>query len=282
MKIFGVLNASPDSLADFSITTDAASARVRARALLDAGADYIDIGAEGSTQSAAEVDVAHEWERLVAPLTGVLSLSTSGDGNAATGDGRWQCGNAATGVAVDTRHAEVARRSLDLGATVLNAGDALQTEEMLEVVADSDVLIVLPFILGPDFRTMRRVTGNPIAVMLDWFDDQLRRLRPWGVVDRLLLDPGVGFAPPDWDWTSRFEYQKLIYTGLPQLRRFGLPLYVPVAWKQRPDRLELMDIALSHKPEFVRAHIPSQVLERDAALRAGSPLPHNQFTDAHI
>jgi hypothetical protein len=88
-----------------------------------------------------------------------------------------------------------------------------------------------------------------------------------------MLDPGTGFAPPHWDWEDRFRYQKAIYGGLDRLRSFELPLYVPIAWKQTPDRLELVDLVLAQEVEYVRAHIPRQIRQRHAAVRGGTPLP---------
>ncbi len=270
MQIFGVVNASPDSLAEFSFVDSAAAARARGQGLLAAGATYFDIGAEGSSEFSDGVTAEAEWARLRDPLAGLVSLGKE----------------RAVDVAVDTRHAKVARQALQAGATILNAGDALQSEDMLQLAADSDVPIVLPYMLGRDFRdldkTLRQLTTNPAETMLDWFDHHLRRLRPWGLVERLLLDPGIGFAPAHWDWSSRCAFQKAIYEALPRLREFKLPLYVPVAWRQSPDKLELMDIALAADPEFVRAHIPSQVFARYHAVQSGSPLGFDQLTDAHV
>ena len=64
----------------------------------------------------------------------------------------------------------------------------------------------------------------------------------------------------------RYEYQKLIYSGLDQLRRYDLPIYVPVPWKQTEDRMELLDIVLRHDIDYARAHLPAQVREREAAV----------------
>ena len=262
MKIFGVINASADSPAAFSIATDYEAARNRAADLVAAGASFIDIGAEGSTELAIQVSPEQEWALLCGPLKGALSVGVD--------------------VAVDTRHAEVAKLALDEGAKIINAGEALQSQAMLELAADSDASIVLPFMLGTDFRNMRIVKGNPVDVMLDWFEAELRRLKPWGVTDRLLLDPGVGYTPIGVGDEEHLEYRKAVYYGLPKLRRFGLPLYIPMTYVQSPARMELMDLILSYKPEYVRAHTPSQILARKAAVDAGNPLPHDQLSNAHV
>ncbi|WP_420624124.1 dihydropteroate synthase [Candidatus Poriferisodalis sp.] len=246
MEIFGVVNASPDSKAEFSVVHDCDEAVARGTELMAEGADYFDLGGEGSTLGSDEVSAAEEWRRVSGPLRGLLSLGAD--------------------VAIDTRKPEVARQALDAGAAVLNAGDALQTPEMVELAVEREVTVVLPFMLGRDFRSVRDVSGDPVAVMVEWFGEHIGRLRRAGIAQDLLLDCGVGFGPHDMDWPERAVYQQAIYSGLGQLRQFGLPLYVPVPWLQTPDRLELLDLALSQNPEYVRAHRPAQVREHFAAI----------------
>jgi len=253
MRIFGVVNASPDSLATFSVATTYDESLSRCAALLANGADAIDIGAQASHGEAAFVTPGAEWEQLEGPLRAAVSFGVD--------------------VSVDTWQVPTARLALDAGATVLNAADALQDDNMMELAAEREVEVVLPFMLGPDPRHLRHVVGDPVAAMVEWFDQQLRRADRWGIRGRMMLDPGTGFAPAHWDWADRFEYQKAIYGGLGELRRFELPIYVPVAWKQTPDRLELVDIVLRQDIDVARAHIPEQIRARHAAIEAGNPLP---------
>ena len=245
-----MVNASPDSKADFSVVEGCAEAAARGVELLAEGADHFDLGGEGSTPGSDEVSADDEWQRVEGPLRGLLSLGAD--------------------VAIDTRKPEVAHRALDAGATVLNAGDALQSPGMIELAAEREVTVVLPFMLGRDFRSVRDVSGDPVTVMVEWFASRIEQLRHAGVTQQLLLDCGVGFGPHDMDWPERAAYQRAIYSGLGELRRFDLPLYVPVPWLQTPDRLALLDLALSQQPDYVRAHRPAQVREHHAALAAAS------------
>lgn len=247
MQIFGVVNASPDSLAGFSVASGYDEAAELGARLLARGADHLDVGAQASHGDAALVTPDEEWEILEAPLAALVDLGVD--------------------VSVDTWQPETARRAFAAGARVLNAAEALQDPEMVELAAQLDCLVVLPFMLGPDPRHLRHVDGDPVEVMVRWFDEQLTRLEPFGLVDRLLLDPGTGFAPAHWDWADRYRYQKAIYLGLGRLRAFGRPLYVPIAWKQTPDRMELVDIVLDSEPEYIRSHIPSQVRARWSRLQ---------------
>lgn len=249
MKIFGVVNASPDSLADFSVASTYEAALMYGQKLLDDGADHLDLGGQASHGDAAMVTPDQEWEILREPLRALVELGAV--------------------VSVDTWQVETAERAFDAGASVLNAAEALQDEAMLRFAAERECDVVVPFMLGPDPRHLKHVEGDPVQVMVSWFEERLAELSRWGITQRCMLDPGTGFAPAHWDWSDRYEYQKQIYTGLDQLRRFDLPIYVPVPWKQTPDRMELLDIVLRHDIDYARAHLPDQVRSHHAAILAG-------------
>ncbi len=246
MEIFGVINASPDSLADFSVATTAETAEAYARQLLADGADHIDLGGQASHGKATFVTPDEEWAILEAPLRAITALGVT--------------------VSVDTWQVETAERAFDAGASVLNAADALQDDAMLEFAAERECDVVLPFMLGPDPRHLKHVEGDPVEVMVSWFGERLKQMERFGIRERCYLDPGTGFSPANWDWEERSEYQRKIYGGLDRLRQFDLPIYVPVPWKQTDDRLELLDIALRHDVDFARAHHPAQVRARHDAL----------------
>ena len=246
MELFGIVHASRDSLPDFSVATTGEQARAYADKLIAEGADHIDLGGQASHGDAAMVSPEQEWSILEEPLKAIAELGVT--------------------ISVDTWQVETARKAFDAGASVLNAADALQDPEMLEFAAERECPIVLPFMLGPDPRHLKHVDGDPVEVMVSWFDERLKQMNTYGIRQRCYLDPGTGFGPAHWDWETRAEYQRKIYSGLDRLRIFDLPIYVPVPWKQTEDRMELLDIALSHNIDFARSHYPAQVRERHNAL----------------
>ena len=249
VHLYGVVNASPDSLHTDSIVDDATSALARARTLLAQGADAIDLGGQGSTDAATVVDWTVEWQRLetIVPALAALGVDLS----------------------VDTWRPEVARRSLAAGATVLNAADGMQTDAMWQVVADFDVPVVVPFLSGPDPRSMRRVERDPVDEIVEFFEARLADADRWGLRHRCILDPGTGFAPPEWPWEERYLYQKRVYTHLDALRRFGLPLYVALPWKRTAQHDELLEIVVRARPEYGRVHHPDRVRALEQHLGLG-------------
>jgi dihydropteroate synthase len=241
VQLYGVVNASPDSLHEASVVHGPDDAVARARLLLADGADGIDVGGQGSTDIAEVVHWSTEWQRLedVVPALATLGVPLS----------------------VDTWRPEVARRALAAGATVLNAADGMQADEMWAVVAEFDVDVVVPFLSGPDPRSMTLVERDPVEAIVEFFEARLAQADRFGLRHRCILDPGTGFAPPNWPWEQRYVYQKRVYTNLDVLRRFELPLYVALPWKRTAQHDELLEIVVRQQPEFGRVHHPERVRE---------------------
>lgn len=237
--IYGVVNASPDSLADDSIATTPDAAVTRARSLLADGADAIDLGGQGSTDFASVVSWRDEWERVEEIVPALADLGVD--------------------VSIDSWRPDVVRLALDAGATVINAADGMQSDEMWKVATDFDVPIVLPYLSGPNPREMDHVRRDPIDVMIEFFDARLAQADSYQLRDRCILDPGTGFAPPNWPWEERFIYQKRVYSNLDELRRYDLPIYIALPWKETEQHDELLDIVVRQRPEYGRAHYPAKV-----------------------
>lgn len=246
--LYGVVNASPDSLNADSIATTPADAVARAQRLLAEGCRGIDLGGQGSTDVAEVVDWTVEWARLeaIVPALGALGVPVS----------------------VDTWRPEVARRALSSGATVLNAADGMQLDEMWPVAAELAEAVVLPFLNGPDPRHLRHIEqgADPVDVMIEWFEARLAVADRFGLRDRMILDPGTGFAPPAWPWEQRYVFQKHVYSNLDRLRVFGLPVYIALPWKETAQHDELLGIVLAQRVEYGRCHYPAKVVATAQAL----------------
>ncbi len=245
MRLFGVINASPDSLNTDSIATTSAVARARAELLLAEGVWGFDLGGQGSTFAATEVVADDEWARLEVVLPTIVGYGRP--------------------VSVDTWRPDTARRSLAAGATWLNAADGLQQEAMIEVAAEFGCPVVLPFLSGPDPLRMAVVTSDdPMGVIVDYCDEILRRVDRYGIRRNVVIDPGTGFAPHDWPWEDRFVYQKRVYSQLGRLRVFDLPLYIALPWKETAQHAELLDIVIAQQPEYGRCHYPARIRAAEA------------------
>jgi dihydropteroate synthase len=249
--LYGVINASPDSLHEDSIATTPDAAVARARRLLAEGVQALDLGGQGSTDHATVVDWSVEWARLEAVVPALAALGTD--------------------LSVDSWRPEVVRRALQAGATVINAADGMQSDAMWEVAAEFDVPIVVPFLSGPNPREMVHVRRDPVEAIVEFFEARLADADRYGLRHRCIVDPGTGFAPSAWPWEERYRYQKRVYSNLDALRRFGLPLYIALPWKDTVQHDELLEIVVRQQPEFGRAHRPAHVRDVEARVHGQSP-----------
>lgn len=239
MMIFGVVNCSPDSLNTDSFVAGEEEAIVRIDALLEDGADGVDIGGQGSTEVSTVADWRTEWDRVEPAIAAATERTDH--------------------VSIDTWRIDVARAAFEAGVTTLNVANGMQDEAFWELAAEFETTIVVPFMNGPNPHELQHVPGDPIEFMLDYFGDRLKVADRYGVRDRCLIDPGTGFGPHGWAWEDRYHYQKAVYQGLHRLRVLGLPLYIPLPWRETDQHTELLEIVLAQRPEYGRAHYPARI-----------------------
>lgn len=122
-RIMGILNVTPDSFSDGGSHPDAAAAVAHGLALLDAGADIIDVGGESTRPGFMPVDPEEEAARVVPVVRELLDAGAM--------------------VSVDTRHPSVAELCVRLGVHVLNDVTGFTDPAMVKVAAESDCGVVV-------------------------------------------------------------------------------------------------------------------------------------------
>ena len=198
--VMGVLNVTPDSFSDGGRHLDARAAVAAGHAMLEAGADLLDIGGE-STRPGAEPVSPEEEARRVVPVIRDLAKAAP--------------------VSVDTRNAHTMRLALEAGAEIVNDISALRHDpEAAKVAAWSECGLILMHMLGDDPRTMQRdihyddvalEVAQFLAGRLDWAEAQ-------GIArSRIALDPGIGFG-------KRLPQNLEVTERLPLLAGLGCPI----------------------------------------------------------
>ncbi len=175
--VMGVLNVTPDSFSDGGRFLEASAAVARGRALHADGADLIDVGGESTRPGAHRVPAEVEADRVL-PVIAALA----GDGVVCS---------------IDTTRSAVAAAALDAGARLVNdVSGGLADPEMASVVADAGCPWILMHWRGhsADMQALAQYDD----VVADVRNELLARVDAavaGGVAaDRLVLDPGLGFA----------------------------------------------------------------------------------------
>jgi dihydropteroate synthase len=221
--VMGVVNVTPDSFSDGGLWFEPAAAIAHGRALVADGADLVDVGGE-STRPGAERPSVDEELRRVLPVVEALADED-------------------VLVSVDTMRAEVAGRALDAGAIAVNdVSGGLADPDMVPLVADRGCPYVAMHWRGHSTQMQSRAVYDD--VVKDVCDELAARrdaILAAGVArDRLVLDPGLGFAKhAPHNWTLLAHLDALVALGQPVLvgasrKTFLGRIRVPEAGTPRP------------------------------------------------
>ena len=262
--LMGVLNVTPDSFSGDGVFDDVVAAVDRALRMESEGADIIDVGGESTRRyddrpGALPISVEAELQRIVPVierLSTVLGIPIS----------------------VDTYKAEVARRALDAGASLVNDVWGIEANpDLLRVVADHGVPVVL----------MHNRTGHEYGDLVPEIIEGLRRAvdkaLEYGVArENIIVDPGIGFG-------KVAEQSLEIERKLPEFKDLGQPVLVGPSRKSHigiilggvpvEERLEgtaaAVALCIAGGADMVRVHDVKEMVRvarvSDAILRGWSP-----------
>jgi dihydropteroate synthase len=176
-RVMGVVNVTPDSFYDRGAHGDPAGAIAQGRALIEAGADIIDVGGESTRPGAEPTPAAVERARIL-PVIAALA-----------GEG--------VPVSVDTRHAPVMAAAIEAGARIVNDVSALTDDRAaLALVAAAGVAVILGHKPGAP-RDMHRCADYrcPVLEVAAYLAGRVRACEAAGMAPGdIAVDPGFGFG----------------------------------------------------------------------------------------
>jgi len=181
----GILNVTPDSFSDGGELDSVGKAVDRAKAMVDEGADGLDVGGESTRPGAQRVSAEEQIRRVVPVIEGIRQAGIE------------------PLISIDTTRAAVASAGLDAGGDVINdVSGASEDAAMLGLAGDRGCGVVLMHrVVEPgldrysDEYVERPIEGDVVEHVVG----ALRARRDAAVdagVDRrcIVLDPGLGFG----------------------------------------------------------------------------------------
>jgi dihydropteroate synthase len=206
--LMGIVNASPDSFSDAGAYPDLDARVRRARELLDAGADIIDVGGESGITRRPAVAVAEELERVV-PLVERIA------------------GELGALVSVDTYKPAVAEAAIAAGAALVNDVSGLRDPELAAVCARTGAALVLMHTRAAPKERLQDpgLYDDVVADVVAFLGERMEVARAQGVRDeQLILDPGPDFAKTP-------AQTIVLLRRLEELHALGRPLLLAVSRK---------------------------------------------------
>jgi dihydropteroate synthase len=204
-QVMGIVNVTPDSFSDGGQHFDTAAAIAHGLALVEQGADLLDVGGESTRPGAAQVSVQEEIDRVV-PVIEALAARVG------------------VPVSVDTFKPEVMLAALAAGAGMVNDVQALRQPGALDVLADSNAAVVLMHAAGGPYDAGVAQGYDDIAGEVQRFLTERVFAADMACIarNRLVIDPGYGFNK---DTAQNFillaAQERLLTLGVPLLAGFS-------------------------------------------------------------
>lgn len=173
----GVLNVTPDSFSDGGFFISPEKALRQALAMIEQGADIIDIGGESTRPGAQAVSIDQEMQRVL-PVIELLRRETD------------------CIISIDTSKPDVMRAAVNAGADMINDVCALQKDNALAVAAQLDKPVCLMHMQGEP----RSMQENPqYADVVEDVHLFLKQRAESAIAagvrsEHVILDPGFGFG----------------------------------------------------------------------------------------
>ncbi len=259
--VMGILNVTPDSFHDGGEYDSVPGVRERARRLVEAGVDVLDVGGESTRPGADPVPVEAEIRRVVPAIEAIREAGLD------------------VPVSIDTRKAAVASEALDAGADIVNDVSGLEDPDLPGVAAEHDAGLVVMHSVSTPVDPERRVEyDDVVADVLEDLRERVLRAERAGLDRRnILVDPGVGFGKTPGE---SFE----LLDRVDEFRSLGCPVLVGHSHKSMfgliecgPDErlaptIAATALAADRGADVIRVHDgPENVAAVRTALAASDP-----------
>jgi dihydropteroate synthase len=206
--LMGILNVTPDSFSDGGQFNTASAALAQAQAMVNAGADIIDIGGQSTRPGAEQITLTEELDRVLSVLQIIRPQIT-------------------VPISVDTTRADVAKAAVEAGADIVNdISGGTYDPEMLPIVASLDVPIMLMHIRGTP-QTMQQYTDyqDLMGDIYNFLSQQIVAATTAGIKhEQIIIDPGIGFA-------KNYQQNLEIFRQLQTLKNLHCPILVGASRK---------------------------------------------------
>ncbi|MCQ4258585.1 dihydropteroate synthase [Stutzerimonas stutzeri] len=217
--VMGILNVTPDSFSDGGRFVDIDVALRHAESMVKAGATLVDIGGESTRPGARPIAPVEELER-VAPVVEAIARELD------------------VIISIDTSTPAVMREAARLGAGLINDVRSLCRDGALDAALASGLPVCLMHMLGEpgdmqDNPRYENVTSDVVSFLRNRMDACAAAGIPR---DRLMLDPGFGFA-------KTLSHNLSLFKHMERLHAFGRPLLVGVSRKSMIGQTLQRDVA---------------------------------------
>jgi dihydropteroate synthase len=250
--IMGVINTTPDSFSDGGKHLDPEVAVAAGLAMLDAGADILDVGGESTRPGSQYVEEDEERRRAIPVIEGIHRQRPDAF------------------ISIDTRRKAIAEAALEAGARMINDVSGFRDDpRLMDVAAEAKVDVVVMHMLGMPKTMQKEIRYRSFSHdIYEFFQERIRALEGTGISpEKIIIDPGIGFGKTfdqNLILINRLDYfqplGKRILLGPSRKAFLGKILDEPVAAARDTGALATVVAAVLKGASIVRVHdVPSAV-----------------------
>ncbi len=235
--VMGILNLTPDSFSDGGKHNECDAAVRQALAMIEDGADIIDVGAESTRPyGAVKISAVEEQARLLPVLEKLLAVTK-------------------VPLSVDTYKAEVAEKTLAMGAHILNDIWGLQQDKAMAEIA---ARYTAPVIIMHN-RTSNESKRDIMTEMNEFFCRSMEIGLQAGIDQaQFILDPGIGFGK---NTPQNLE----VLARLSELKSLGCPILVGASRKRFIG--EVLNLPVEERDEGTGATVVHSIINGASIVR---------------
>jgi dihydropteroate synthase len=241
--VMGIINVTPDSFSGDGLAGQLDAVVERAQAMVEAGADLIDVGGESTRPGHTPVPAEEELRRVI-PAIQALAKAIP------------------VPISIDTSKAIVAEAALKAGASIINDVRGLQADpDMAPLAARAGVPVIIMH--DRKIESAERLIPEIVRELARRIEHALAAGIAW---ERIIIDPGFGFGKTP-------DLNLLLLRRLRELTVLGRPILVGTSRKSMighvlgtppEDRLEgtaaTVALAIANGADIVRVHdVPQMV-----------------------
>jgi dihydropteroate synthase len=213
--VVGILNVTPDSFSDGGDFFDPEAAAEHAAAMLDEGADMLDVGGESTRPGSDPVSQEEEIRRVVPVLKRILSVRPEAV------------------ISVDTYRSGTAKAALEAGASLVNDVTALRGDPgMVSLIEEAACPVILMHMQGEP-KTMQKEPNyqDVVREVRDFLAERAEYAVAAGVrLENIIVDPGIGFG-------KNFQHNLALLRNLDALVDLGFPVLIGTSRKSFVERI---------------------------------------------
>ena len=205
--VMGILNATPDSFSDGGYFNTTSKAFEHAMAMIEEGADIIDVGGESTRPGAHPVSVDEELSHVIPVIEAIRKQSD-------------------ITISIDTNKPQVMEAAVSAGANLVNDVKALREGNAVDVCAKLNIPVCLMHMQGePRVMQKNPQYKNVVNDIKQFLQQRIDVCIQGGIKkESIILDPGFGLA-------KSLEHNFSLLKHLDEFADLKMPLLIGVSRK---------------------------------------------------